>query len=64
MAKRIKNADGLPGESTEANLRRWQDYASRNSYKTGGAVKGGKFTGGAQSGVGRLEKAAHQRRKG
>jgi hypothetical protein len=42
------------GESTKGNLKEWAARAKGNSF----------FRGGAATGVGREEKAAHQRRKG
>ena len=45
----------IDGESTEADLKKWGKYAHKNS---------GYFRGGAASGVGREEKAEHEKRKG
>jgi hypothetical protein len=47
------------GEATEANLKDWADYASANSNK---GKRVAKMTGGAISGVGRLEKARDAKR--
>ncbi len=44
----------IDGESTKADISKWSKRASDNSY----------FRGGAATGVGRQEKAAHMKRKG
>lgn len=41
------------GEATEGNIKKWSDRAEKNSY----------FTGGAITGVGREEKAAHAKKR-
>lgn len=47
-------ANYIEGTDTKANQRKWSDRAEANSF----------FRGGAASGVGREEKAAHMKRKG
>jgi hypothetical protein len=53
MPMRKSGGRVIDGESTKANIKKWSKRASSNSY----------FRGGAASGVGREEKAEHQRRK-
>ena len=49
-----KSGGSIDGESTIADDKKWSKRAESNSY----------FRGGAASGVGREEKAAHMKRKG
>ena len=48
----------LHGESTEGNIKQMAQRAAKHSY-----ARGGKITAGAESGVGRLQKARHHRGK-
>jgi len=50
---KAKGGEVHDGESTKANLSEWKARAKGNSY----------FRGGAATGIGREEKAAHQKRK-
>ena len=43
----------VAGEATKANVKKWDKHAAANSYKRGGGLP----TAGAESGVGRLQKA-------
>lgn len=43
----------VAGEATKANVKKWDARADKNSYKRGGGLP----TAGAESGVGRLQKA-------
>jgi hypothetical protein len=49
------------GEPTKSNLSKWAARASGNSHVSKRA-SGGRLTGGAETGVGRKEKAAMYRR--
>lgn len=66
--KRDAKGDFIPGESNPENLRNWAAYASRNSYARGGGIGEGhrypKMKAGVNSGVGRLESAQDEKRKG
>lgn len=48
----------VEGTTTKGNLSGWANRAAKNSY-----AKGGRITAGAESGVGRLQKANRQRGK-
>ncbi len=55
----------IDGESTKADIKKWSKRASKNSYAKGGFVKPKVIDrAGATTGVGRLEAAEHQKRKG
>jgi hypothetical protein len=47
------NAKYIAGEASEGNIKSWSKRAEKNSY----------FRGGAATGVGRLEKAEHIKRR-
>jgi hypothetical protein len=51
--QRARGGKVIGGEDTKANNKKWSDRAAKNSY----------FTGGAITGVGREEKAAHAKRR-
>jgi hypothetical protein len=53
MPMRKSGGRVIDGESTKGNIEQWSKRASTNSY----------FRGGAASGVGREEKAEHQKRR-
>lgn len=60
--KRDMKGDFIPGESNPENLRSWASYASRNSFKSGGAVHSyPKMSAGSATGVGRLEESHDQK---
>lgn len=59
--KGFKSGGSIPGEPTKANLAKWSARAEKNSPVAKRAA-GGRLTGGAETGVGRLEKAARYRR--
>lgn len=50
---RARGGKVIPGEATKENIKKWDKRASRNSYARGGGLP----TAGAESGVGRLQKA-------
>lgn len=60
----MKKKDGGGISGLPKNNKEWADYASKNSYKraAGGGIKKAKLTGGADSGVGRLEHSKAQRK--
>jgi len=67
--KLLKRADGgkagkyIPGDSSPNSLKRWAQYARKNSYAKGGRVSDYPITGGADSGQGRLDYHNHMRGK-
>ncbi len=54
MPMRARGGKVIDGEATASDIKAWGKRAAKNSY----------FRGGAASGVGREEKAAHMKRKG
>jgi len=53
MPMRARGGKVIPGEATKENIKKWDNRASKNSYARGGRLP----TAGAESGVGRLQKA-------
>lgn len=58
MPMRAKGGRVLGGDASKDNLDAWSARAAKNSY-----AKGGRITAGAESGVGRLQKARSAKRK-